>query len=254
MELFGFEIDSWIIAALLAVLMIAGWALGWKRGVRNAASGKINTVNVNDAILALFGLLLGFTFSMSLAKHDQRRLMLVNDSNCIGDFSTCASMLKEPQRGKILTEVKAYLRSLLTPFPNMTEKGVFANKLDELQAVQGTIQSLVGQAIEISPHMTVPILNTFNGLSSSHASRLASLRDRLPIEIVALLAFAAVITMFLQGQRQGEAGNRLLTPSLGFILLVSMVIMVTLDLNQPNRGWIRLNKEPLERVLAGLNK
>ncbi|MFT3882800.1 MAG: hypothetical protein QM703_24495 [Gemmatales bacterium] len=252
MELFGLEIDSWIIASLLAVLMIAGWALGWQRGVRNAASGKINTVNVNDAILALFGLLLGFTFSMSLAKHDQRRLMLVNDSNCIGDFATCVSMLKEPQRGKILTEVRAYLQMLLKPFPNMTEKGVFAEKLDSLQSYQGKIQTLVGQAIEASPHMTVSILNTFNGLSSSHASRLASLRDRLPLEIIFLLSFAALITMMLQGQRQGEAGNRLFTPSLGFIVLVSMVIWVTLDLNQPNRGWIRLNKEPLERLLAGL--
>jgi preprotein translocase subunit SecF len=31
MELFGIEFDSWMIATILAVLMIACWALGWQR-------------------------------------------------------------------------------------------------------------------------------------------------------------------------------------------------------------------------------
>lgn len=254
MELFGFEIDSWAVATVLGYLMVVGWTLGWRRGGQKALIGKLNTVNVNEAILALFGLLLGFTFSMSLAKHDQRRLMLVNDSNCIGDFSTCASMLKEPYRGKLLADVKQYLQILLSPFPKITATDAFARKLNELQTLQGDMQTLVSQAVNDGTPITVPLVNTLNGMSSSHASRLASLRDRLPLEIVLLLSFAAVVTMVLQGQRQGEAGNNLFTPSLGFILLASMVIWVTLDLNQPNRGLINLNKEPLERLLAGLGK
>jgi len=254
MELFGIEIDSWIVASVLGGLMVVGWTLGWRRGVQKALTGKLNTVNVNEAILALFGLLLGFTFSMSLAKHDQRRLMLVNDSNCIGDFSTCASMLKEPYRGKLLVDVKQYLQVLLSPFPKITDSAAFTQKLNELQAIQADIQNLVGQAVNAGTPITVPLVNTLNGMGSSHASRLASLRDRLPLEIILLLSFAAIVTMVLQGQRQGEAGNSLFTPSLGFILLASMVIWVTLDLNQPNRGLINLSKEPLERVLAGLGK
>lgn len=252
MELFGFEIDSWVVAGFLGCLMVVGWALGWRRGVHKALTGKLNAVNVNEAILALFGLLLGFTFSMSLAKHDQRHLMLINDSNCIGDFSTCASMLKEPYRGKLIADVKQYLHILLKPFPKITETTAFSLKLQELQALQGDMQNQVKQAIDAGTPITVPLVNTLNGMSSSHASRLASLRDRLPLEIVLLLSFAAVVTMVLQGQRQGEAGNRLFTPSLGFILLACMVIWITLDLNQPNRGLINLCKEPLERVLTGL--
>lgn len=252
MELFGFEIDSWVVATSMACLMIIGWSLGWQRGVRKALTGKLNAVNVNEAILALFGLLLGFTFSMSLAKHDQRRLMLINDANCIGDFSTCASMLKEPFRGKLLADVKQYLHILVTPFPKITETAAFTRKLNDLQALQADIQALVGQAVDAGTPITVPLVNSLNGMSSSHASRLDSLRDRLPLEIVMLLSFAAIVTMVLQGQRQGEAGNKLFTPSLGFILLASMVIWVTLDLNQPNRGLINLDKEPLQRLLAGL--
>ena len=224
MELFGFEVNAWIIAGILAIMMIAGWSLGWKQGIRNAATGRANPSNVNDAIMALFGLLLGFTFSMSLAKHDQRRLMLVNDSNCIGDFSTCASLLKQPHQSQLLDVVKDYLKLLLNPMPSTSDQVAITKRLDAIQALLSRIQSLVAEALPHNGAMTVPLVSTFNGVTSSHASRLASLRDRLPGNIVLLLAMAGVVTMVLQGQRQGEAGNHLVSPSLGFILLVSMVI------------------------------
>lgn len=252
MELFGFEVDAWIIACFLAVLMIAGWSLGWRQGLRNAAAGRVNSSNVNDAIMALFGLLLGFTFSMSLAKHDHRLQMLVNDSNCIGDFATSSSLLKEPVKSQLREAIKDYLKLLLLPKPGNYYLAELTKRLDAIQAMLNKMQSLVAEALPQNIAMTVPLVNTLNGVGSSHASRLATLRDRLPLNIVLLLAMAGVVTMVLQGQRQGEAGNRLVSPSMGFILLASMVIWVTLDLNEPNRGWIRVSKEPLERVLAGL--
>ena len=81
------DVDPWIAAALFALAMLAGWAVGWWRGrslreeVRETPAYKFN-----DAILALLGLLLAFTFSMSLGKHDRRREMVVAESNAIGDF------------------------------------------------------------------------------------------------------------------------------------------------------------------------
>lgn len=254
MELLGYEVDSWVIASILGGLMVSAWAFGWYRGVHKTMTGKLKSINVNEAILGLFGLLLGFTFSMSLGKHDQRRMMLINDSNCISDFATCASMVKEPVRGKLLVDVRKYLTILLTPFPKPTNIAAFNQKLDEIEALQADMQSLVTVSVNEGTPVAVPLVNTLIGMSSSYAARLASLRDRLPLEIVLLLCFAGIVTMMLQGQRQGEAGNALFTPSLGFILLACMVIWVTLDLNQPNRGFIHLNKEPLERVLASLNR
>src|SRR5262245_8640355 len=95
-------IDSWVLALILAGAMVVGWVVGFWRGRelgkanRSAPPGKYG-----DAILALLGLLLGFTFSMSLSKHDQRKQMVVADSNSIGDFYTCASLVKEPVRSKL---------------------------------------------------------------------------------------------------------------------------------------------------------
>jgi hypothetical protein len=42
--------------------------------------------------------------------------------------------------------------------------------------------------------------------------------------------------------------------SVRFILLVSFVIFVTLDLNQPDRGLITVNQEPMQRLLSTMSE
>jgi hypothetical protein len=63
----------------------------------------------DDAGLAFVGLLLAFTFGMSLAKHDHRRDMVVADSDAIGDFYTCARMLKETVQNEAADRRPRYL-------------------------------------------------------------------------------------------------------------------------------------------------
>ena len=74
-----------------------------------ARYGDCEGSKFDDASLAFIGLLLAFTFGMSLAKHDHRRDMMVADSNAIGDFYTCARMLKETVQTKLQTVVRVTL-------------------------------------------------------------------------------------------------------------------------------------------------
>jgi hypothetical protein len=52
------------------------------------------------------------------------------------------------------------------------------------------------------------------------------------------------------GAEQAAVAERNLLQVVVFILLVSLVFWVTLDLNQPGAGVITANQEPLERLLA----
>jgi hypothetical protein len=45
-----------------------------------------------------------------------------------------------------------------------------------------------------------------------------------------------------------------MTGTICFILLVSIAIYVTLDLNAPEVGYIAVNQEPIERLLATMPK
>src|SRR5262245_50360188 len=106
------DADPWLAGSLLGALMAGGWYAGWRWGRRSRARGaaQVTESKLGDASLAILGLLLAFTFSMALNKYDRRRDALVNDSNSIGDLYTCASLLPEPQGGKLRGLVRDYTR------------------------------------------------------------------------------------------------------------------------------------------------
>jgi len=100
----------------------------------------------------------------------------------------------------------------------------------------------------------VSLTNTLNAVTSNQTARLAAAKDRLPGSIVALLFVSTIVTTILIGRTQGFSGNLDASGMMGFVLLVSFAIYVTLDLNRPDRGFIRVSQEPIERLLSSMPK
>jgi len=246
------NVDPWVTTMLLTLAMLAAWRVGCWRGRRLTTDADPSSKS-SDAVTALLGLLLAFTFSMSLAKHEGRRQMVVTDANSIGDFYTCASLLKSPIRERLQGVIRKYVEHRLEAMriPPANDREMEAS-LAEFVTQQGRMQTLVGEALEQGTPVAVPIVNTLNEVTSSHAARLAAAHDRLPPSIVILLFLTAVISVWLSGQEQGLANGKRLAPTLGFIALVCLTVLITLDLNQPRRGMITVSQEPIERVLQGM--
>ena len=249
------EVEPWLVAVLLAAAMLCAWAGGWFWGHRFRGTGReAPPSKLDDAVVALLGLLLAFTFSMSLVRHENRRQMLVADSNAVGDFYTCASLVKEPVRGKLQAVLRRYVGHRLALVKQSPDEASLQRGLDEVRAMHDQMQSLVGEAVDGGTPVVVPLVNTLNEVTSSHASRLNAARDRLPASIVLLLFLASVVAMVSTGRHPGVSGGPRLGAAAGFTLLVCMMVWVTLDLNQPHRGWITLNQEPLERLLKSMGE
>ena len=249
------EVDAWVTALLLAVAMLAAWGIGWYRGQCLPGSSRQGPASkLNEASLALLGLLLAFTFSMALTRHERRREMVVNDSNAIGDFYTVASLTAQPVRGQLQSVLRQYVEHRLALPKERLDEAEFQKKIDEMQVMHNRMQELVGQAVDAGTPVVVPLVQTLNGVTSNHASRLSAFRDQLPSSVVALLFLATVLCMALIGRQEGVAGERHFGTVVGFVFLVSVAVWVTLDLNQPQRGLITVSQEPLERLLSGMGR
>ena len=247
------QIDAWIVAVVMATFMIGGWAFGWWIGGKNPADANGNSsARFVDGSMALLGLLLGFTFAMALGKHEQRRLLIVADSNTIGDFYTCASLLRDPQKAQLQQCIREYLDirlGLLREKPNP----VAARKvIADCETLHQRMTDLVAQAVDAGTPVTVPLINTLNNLTSSHASLLAAMRDRLPLAVLFLLFVAAVISTVLVGRHHGAQQKPHITGTICYVLLTSLAICVILDLNQPFDGGIKVSSEPLERLATSI--
>jgi hypothetical protein len=246
-------LDSRFVCAVLAALMLAAWRIGCRIGkhIRNL-EGEWAGSKFDDASVAVLGLLLAFTFSTSIGKFDQRRLMLVADSNAIGDFYTCASLLKEPARTKLQAVIRDYAKMRLNLARQRLDRKAFDDSLVQFQSMHGQMVDLVSQAVTDGTPIAVSLTNTLNGVTSNHAARLSAIRDRLPESIVILLFTAAIVSTLLIGREQGGTAKPDVIGTLCFILLVTCAVYVTLDLNQPERGLIRINQEPMERLLLSM--
>src|ERR1700720_1638341 len=123
------QLDIHVVALFLGVAMLAAWQIGRRMGGRLRGKDGVKPSKFDDASIALLGLLLAFSFGTSIAKHDQRRLAVIGDANAIGDFYTCASLLKEPTRTRLLAVIREYaqLRLDLTrglPLPGALDEAL----------------------------------------------------------------------------------------------------------------------------------
>jgi hypothetical protein len=246
------QLDAGVVALTLAILMLAGWGLGTWMGRQLLIMGDRKPSKFDDASLALFGLLLAFTFGTSMSKHDRRRIAVVADSNAIGDFYTCATLLKEPIR----TELRAVIRKYANLSLDLTRRRIDTSDLEgalvQFQQMHERMTELVAQALNAGTPIAVSLTNTLNAVTSNQAARLAAIRDRLPASVVMLLFVSAIVTTLLIGREQGFAKNSEVAGTLCFILLVSVAVYVTLDLNRPERGLITVSQEPIERLLSSM--
>jgi len=249
------NVSAWLTAGIVGSLMLGGWGVGRWQGQRLKEMGNDGSARqLTDATVAILGLLLAFTFSMSLTKHDQRRQMLVRHANAIGDFYSCASLLKDPVKTKLQGVIREYVQTMVKLGKEAQREKDVPEMLRKNEAMHNQMLLLVKDAVDDGTPVVVPLVNTFNDVTSSHDARMAAVRDRLPPSIVLLLCMAAIISMVLEGMHRGKPDEREFMATVGFILLVSMSLWVTLDLNQPQQGAIRVNQESMQRLLSSMSE
>jgi hypothetical protein len=186
---------------------------------------------------------------MAVGRHDQRRLAVVAESNAIGDFYTCATLLKEPHRSALQAVTRDYAHNefnALSSFLLSSEQNKVTLRSLEMH---GRMTEIVAQAVEEGTPIAVNLTAKLNELTSANASRLAAYEETLPWSVQCLLLLAAVVPAFLTGKQQGGAQKIRLSGTLSFVFLVALVIFVIMDLNQPRRGLILVNRDSFVRVM-----
>ena len=243
-----------MIALLFAGCMLGLWSLGWRLGGRLPDDSDGGGTRIADATVSLLGLLLAFTFAMSLGRHDDRRQKVIAQSNAIGDFYTCITLLPEPHRSGLQTVCRQYVSNELDLLGRYHDRAQERESIARSAAMHNRMTELVAKALEKGTPIAVPLTNTLNDVTSAHASRVAAYEEILPWNTQLLLLVSASVAAFLMGHQQGHTRARKASHRGTFIffMLVSLVIFVVLDLNQPRRGTITVNYQPLERLAKSM--
>src|SRR3954454_9329428 len=98
-QIFGrISASQWIVFAVLVILLVGVSELAWRIGFaqsRKKSEADKDSGTVRSAVLALLGLLLGFSFAIAAARNEARRELLVEEANSIGTSARRAELLPQ---------------------------------------------------------------------------------------------------------------------------------------------------------------
>ena len=119
--------------------------------------------------------------------------------------------------------------------------------------VQRRLWRLAGQAIAAAPLASAPRLyvDSLNSTIDQQTVRLSALANRVPSAVLAVELIGAAAALGLLAVHISLLG-RGLWPMLAAAALVTMLLLVTFDLDRPARGLIEVPDTPLKALRASM--
>jgi hypothetical protein len=252
---------AFVTAALIPTLgLLAGMLVcletGRRFGVRRRATApegkEISAPAIDGAIFALFGLLIAFTFSGAMNRFDHRRDQIADEANAIGTAWLRIDLLPAEGQPRLRELFREYLRSRIATYHSISDLKVAMAEYDRSQVLQGEIW---GRAVP-SARSTGDaaafwlVVQSLNDMFDMATSRLHASRTHVPGPILALLFALALASALVVGYESAEDQRPSWFRRLMFALVISVCIFVTLDLEHPRIGIIRIDQA--DRLLEEL--
>lgn len=239
-----FDLDAVYIVIILFFSMLAAVWIGYKMGLKKTKTENKNS-EISSALLGLLALILGFTFAMAGSRYENRKNNLIDEANCIGTAVLRADIYPDSLKNEFKKDFKSYLDSRRDYYlldnneqkltASLKQSAVASEKLWNRATFYAKNKDYFIQST-----MMLPALNAmFDSASKSNMV----LNSKVPETIVYLmLAFSVIISFFI-GYNSGLEKNINTKFIIGFCLLICIVILITLDLDRPRRGLIKLDTE-----------
>jgi len=210
-----------------------GCRFGRATSRRDADVAKGHSGSIQGAILGLLGLLLGFTFAMSVSRHDARRQIIVDEANTIGTTWLRADFLPAGERDEVRKLLFEYAGLHLEQFRHDAGTAPFKRvrvRVAELHRELWRIGS-AGAKLETTP-LTNGFIISLNETIDLDASRMAARQNHVPGAVWLLLLVVAGCGACSSGFVGGDGGRSLFSQML-FPLLIAVVIMLISDIDRP---------------------
>lgn len=201
---------------------------------------------LGGALLTFFGLLVGFTFSMAVSRYDARVKLIVKEANAIGTTWLRTSSLEDPARTQSQQLLKQYVAARIGFLSSGHDEQQLQASYNSTSDLQNRLWSLAsGYALSHRDPITSLYMATLNDTIDVTEERRAALEDRIPTEAWGLLLFIGFAAMVVEGMNVSTQSStlRILLP---FVL--AGAVSMTLDMDSPRYGLIRLTQGSMERV------
>lgn len=248
-----YDIPTPIIALLLLAGMVVALYVGHalERTDGRADDQTRNQSNsVQGALTGLLALLLGFTFSLALARHDDRSVQVVNEANAIGTAWLRTDLLPESRGDAARILMRSYTSARIdaaaVPASEIEARNALVAKANATFAEIWRIASTTARE-EKSP-AAVSFATSLNDMIDALAARDAAVNRHVP-ELVLFLMFGTFMVLgVIMGYTASQAATRPGIPAYSMLALIVVLVFIIIDLDRPRRGLIEIDQTPLIEV------
>ena len=249
-----FRLSSLELALILFVVVFGATVLGLVLGrfVRHRSEHLREPFGVlQAALLGLVALVLAFGLSLAVGRYESRRTALVDDANAIGTTYLRAQTLAEPVRTRSLELLRRYTDTDIRLSRSVPESAAAKGAAADGELLQRELWGLAGQALDDAPTASAPRLyvQSLNEMIDMQTVRVAGLNNRVPGAVLAVEVVGAAVALGLLSFYLSLLGRGVIIVLLA-AGLVTMLLLVTFDLDRPTRGLIRVPDAPLTDLRA----
>ena len=199
--------------------------------------------------LTLLGLIIGFTFSMTINRYDQRKNLEEEEANAIGTEYLRADLLPPADATRVRSLLRLYLDQRILWYRSRSNAKL--RQIDiETARLQAEMWSVVAPpAIEKPTTVAALVVAGMNDVLNSQGYTQASWWNRIPVGAWTLLVVISIFCNILVGYVAHERSGFLfwILP-----IAISISLFLIADIDSPRRGIIRTHPQNIENLAASL--
>jgi hypothetical protein len=239
-----------LIVGIVAAHEIGFWLGSLTRSADEPLDRQVGLVRTSTAALVAF--LVGFAFSGAASRFIDRQDIIVKEGNALGTAYLRADTIPEPHRGELKAAIKEYTADRVTL---LSREG--RDQIEPLLAKASSLHKRMWGAAVNATRDNAPLmaiaLQPINEVIDLHSTHLAMARRHLPIPIMTMLFGAAAIGVAMIGFGNGRVGRRFSMLDAVYGVVLAAALWMTIDLDYPGIGIIRVSNVPVVETLATMN-
>ena len=249
-----------VLGLALFVVLSAACEAGFRVGHWRGKTVKLNEAETDSTtaliggMLALLAFMLGLTIDFAQNRFEARRDLVATEANTIGTAWLRARLVGGPEGEAMAGLIEDYARTRLE-FTHAELRGpvsVLIARTGEEQAAIWKLATSLGRRAPTP--ITATLITALNEMFDASLSQRFAFDGQVPSDMLTMLFLGSVIAIGALGFQMGLAGAR--QPVLSSLLLLMWTggMVMTVDLNRPRLGNIRVDSAPLQWTLKEIQE
>lgn len=256
-KLIFYEIPISVLFLGTIALSVASIEVGRRVGLRLNKENKGSSGSVGSTVGSTLGLLafiLAFTFGVASSRYDARKQLVIDGANAIGTCYLRTEFLPDDQGEEARRLLREWLA--LRVEPDNFKGDQLRVTLNRAKEIQAELWGVVVAVSKTQPsRMTALFADSCNEVFDIHAARVTTgLVTRIPGPLWIVLYIVSMIAMVAVGYQSGADGSRRRVGTAFLALAFATVLVTIADLDDSNRGFLRIRQYPMEQLHQELDR